>query len=195
MSIIAKVKFIMLSIDSNPFQEWWFTVVCISTLLEMVSVKKLWKKWKCWLKRRSTRHLMQKHLWFPWARANISWLKICSLTIMETTLSFLRVNNWNKSRTSSLNWTLQMFIILFCSSIIEREATLTTSLNWSPWVIIITSRNVVFQGKFMTRFSSSKCWLMGLGTKWTLLHECSLGETWKNFRSCLTMSSVSLVGQ
>jgi hypothetical protein len=32
MLMIAKVKFIMLSIDFNPFQEQWFTLVCISTL-------------------------------------------------------------------------------------------------------------------------------------------------------------------
>lgn len=42
---------------------------------------------------------------------------------------------------------------------------------------------------FVIRFSLSKCMLMGLGTKWTLLHECSLGGIQKILESCLTMSN------
>jgi hypothetical protein len=59
------VKFIMFSIDSNPFQEQWFTLGCISTLLHMVSVERLWKKLKCWSKIRLTKKSMQKHSEFP----------------------------------------------------------------------------------------------------------------------------------
>jgi hypothetical protein len=58
---IAKVKFITLSIYSNPFQEWQFTLVCNYTLLQIVSVNRLWKRINV-LHQMSIGHLMQKHL-------------------------------------------------------------------------------------------------------------------------------------
>jgi hypothetical protein len=36
---------------------------------------------------------------------------------------------------------------------------------------------------------------MGLGAEWGLLHECNSGGIWRTFRSCLTMSHVSLLRQ
>jgi hypothetical protein len=64
-----------------------------------------------------------------------------------------------------------MFITWLLHSNIDRvEATLTISLNWSPWIVMIISRNVAFYVKFPVKKSSfSRCLLTWLGVESALL--------------------------
>jgi hypothetical protein len=55
---------------------------------------------------------------------------------------------------------------------------MTASLNWRLKIVMLTSRNVVFHGKYQVRrSSSSRCWLIGLAVEQaSCLNISSLGK-------------------
>jgi hypothetical protein len=82
MLTLVKVEFIMLCVDSNPFQELRFTLVYISTLLQTVGVDRFCMRLRSWSKKRSTECPMPKHLPSLWTLKNPSWLSIYSMTMV-----------------------------------------------------------------------------------------------------------------
>ncbi len=116
MSTLVKVEFIMLCVDSSPFQELRFTLVCISTVLQMVGVDKFCMRLKIWSKNRSTKCPMRKHSPYVWTLVNPSWLSIYSMTVVTITSSFSMVMNLINFRKNSLFRTCQMFKTLLCRS-------------------------------------------------------------------------------
>jgi hypothetical protein len=93
------------------------------------------------------------------------------------------VNNWSTSKTSFMNLTLPTFVtFLFLSNVIQKVSILIKSLNWSPKVGMITSRNVPSKDKFMDKsiyFQNVDKWCQ----EWS--QPCHMNATYKGFAKLL----------
>ncbi len=187
MWILAHVGCIMLSTNFNPFQKLQFSSACMSTLLQKVCARRLWKKSKFLVS------LMPKSLQSPWMQVKHFCHIVCSMRMVKDLWKFFKVRNltrwWTSSKPSILP-TFETSLHLW-NTMLVLEAPWIPYFSLSQRFLMITSKIIISLDKWLgRRCLCLKCHSMGQQVGLIWWGTCNLVVICRIIGWCLIMSSV-----